>query len=180
MKSFTASLLLISMATSGVALAAPASEATVQNQIQPYVTATGGVQTIALGTPKTKIVDDTFVAAPVQVPASSAKKIVAHAPAVVARAMLVTTTGYNSEEAQTDSSPFIAADGSHVYWGMVAANFLPFGTKIKIPEYYGDKVFVVHDRMNKRYWERVDVWFPEHSQAVNWGRRTIRIEILES
>ena len=98
----------------------------------------------------------------------------------VVRSMHVTSTGYNSEVAQTDSSPFIAADGTHVFDGMVAANFLPFGTKIKIPDYFGDKVFTVHDRMAKRFSDRVDVWFEHKPDAIQWGRRTVRIEILGS
>lgn len=98
----------------------------------------------------------------------------------IARTMTVTSTGYNSEVRQTDDSPFIAADGTRVFDGMVAANFLPFGTQIKIPDYYGDKVFTVHDRMAKRFSNRVDVWFEHKSDAIQWGRRTVRIEIVES
>ena len=44
---------------------------------------------------------------------------------------------------------------------------------------FGDKVFVVEDRMNKRYWHRVDVWMPTRQEAINFGIRTLRIEILE-
>lgn len=98
----------------------------------------------------------------------------------IVREIHVTSTGYNSEVAQTDDSPFIAADGTRVFDGMVAANFLPFNTKIKIPDYYGDKVFFVHDRMAKRFSNRVDIWFAEKSDAIQWGKRTVRIEILGS
>ena len=94
--------------------------------------------------------------------------------------MYVSSTGYNSDVGQTDDSPFIAADGTHVYDGMVAANFLPFGTKIMLPDEFPGKVFTVHDRMNKRFSQRVDVWFPQHGQAIQWGLRTVKIEILES
>jgi hypothetical protein len=66
---------------------------------------------------------------------------------------------YSSTPDQTDSSPFIAADGYHVYDGMIANNCLPFGTQIKIPSLYGDKVFEVHDRMNSRYGcYKFDIW----------------------
>ena len=98
----------------------------------------------------------------------------------ISREMFVASTGYNSLPEQTDDSPFIAADGTRVYWGMVAANFLPFKTKIKIPDYYGDQIFVVHDRMNRRYNERVDVWFAQKPDALKWGVRKVRIQILES
>ena len=71
----------------------------------------------------------------------------------------VVMTAYTSTPDQTDDSPFIAASGKHVYDGMLAANWLPFGTKIKIPELYGDKIFTIDDRMNKRYgYGRMDIW----------------------
>ena len=90
----------------------------------------------------------------------------------------VTLTAYSSTVDQTDDTPFIAASGKHVYDGMIAANFLPFGTKVKIPALFGDKVFTVHDRMNRRYTERVDVWFAETQDALKFGIRTAEIVIL--
>lgn len=76
-------------------------------------------------------------------------------------------TGYSSTPDQTDSSPFHSADGTYVYDGMVANNCLPFGTKIKIPALYGDKIFTVHDRMNRRYGcGRFDIWFDAPKKEV--------------
>lgn len=97
-------------------------------------------------------------------------------PAV--RTLIVPTTAYTSDPAETDSTPFITADGSHVRDGIVAANFLPMGTKIRIPDYYGNKVFEVHDRMNARYWQRVDIWMGSKAAAMQWGIRNVKIEIL--
>ncbi|MEN9558597.1 MAG: hypothetical protein RL141_966 [Candidatus Parcubacteria bacterium] len=91
----------------------------------------------------------------------------------------VPSTAYTSRPEETDDSPFIAADGTHVYDGMVAANFLKFGTKIRIPELYGDKVFTVHDRMNKRYHYKVDLWMENLQDARNHGLRTVTIEVIE-
>ena len=92
----------------------------------------------------------------------------------------VAMTAYNSEVGQTDADPFTAADGTTTYDGMIAANFLPFGTKVRIPELFGDKVFTVHDRMNKRYWYRVDVWMKEKSVAKKFGlHKNVKIEIVE-
>ncbi len=92
----------------------------------------------------------------------------------------VDMTAYNSEIGQTDADPFTAADGTTTYDGMVAANFLPFGTKVRIPELFGDKVFIVHDRMNRRYWHRVDVWMKEKPAAKKFGlHRHVKIEIME-
>jgi 3D (Asp-Asp-Asp) domain-containing protein len=90
----------------------------------------------------------------------------------------VVATAYSSTSDQTDSSPFITANGSHVYDGLVAANFLPFHTKIKIPQVFGDKVFTVEDRMNSRYSNRIDVWFPNRELAYNFGIQKVKIEIV--
>ncbi|MEM5782711.1 MAG: hypothetical protein QXD43_06010, partial [Candidatus Aenigmatarchaeota archaeon] len=91
-----------------------------------------------------------------------------------------TVTGYSSSIDETDDEPYITASGVYVKEGIVATNFLPIGTKIKIPSLFGDKVFVVHDRMNKRYYYRVDVWFPTKEEAKNFGiHYNVKIEILD-
>jgi len=91
---------------------------------------------------------------------------------------LVTVSGYSSEVSQTDASPFITAEGTHVRDGIVATNMLPFGTAIKIPSLFGDKIFVVEDRMNSRYQKNVDVWFAEKDAALKLGRRLVQIEVI--
>lgn len=92
-------------------------------------------------------------------------------------------TAYNSEAAQTDSSPCITANGfnvcEHGEEDTIAANFLKFGTKVKIPELFGDRVFTVRDRMNKRHADRVDVWMKEKSDALNFGIKVAKIEVIE-
>lgn len=90
----------------------------------------------------------------------------------------VPSTAYSSTKDQTDNTPFITAMGTHVRDGVVAANFLPLGTIFKIPEIFGDKVFVVEDRMNKRYPYRIDLWFPSREEANQWGLKKIKIEIV--
>lgn len=91
--------------------------------------------------------------------------------------MRVASTAYNSLENQTDSTPFITASGTHVRHGVVAANFLPIGTYIKIPDIYGDQIFVVEDRMNARYDKKVDIWMENYDDAIQYGSRTITIEV---
>lgn len=97
-------------------------------------------------------------------------------PNTVVRAVI---TAYTSTPDQTDDSPFIAASGKHVYDGMVAANWLPFGTKIKIPSIYGDKIFTVDDRMNPRYGHgRLDVWLnAPRSEAMRFGVKIVDVEV---
>ena len=89
-------------------------------------------------------------------------------------------TAYTSTPDQTDDSPFIAATGKRVYDGMIAANWLPFGTKVKIPALYGDKLFTVDDRMNKRYgYGRMDIWLDAtRTEAINFGVKRVVVEVF--
>jgi len=97
-------------------------------------------------------------------------------PAV--RTIRVPISAYNSEPGQTDASPFTTADGTQVRDGIVAANFLPHGTRIRIPDQFGNKVFEVHDRMNSRYTYKIDIWMLNKSDALKWGVRNVKVEIL--
>jgi 3D (Asp-Asp-Asp) domain-containing protein len=96
----------------------------------------------------------------------------------VKKTMTVTATAYSSSVDETDDTPFITAKGTYVRDGIVAANFLPFGTAIKIPAIYGDKIFVVEDRMNKRFSDRIDLWFPSKQEAYQFGVKKVVIEIV--
>lgn len=96
------------------------------------------------------------------------------------RAYAVDITSYTSSVEECDSDPFITADGSETGDGIIAANFLPFGTKIRIPDYFGNKVFTVHDRMNARYWYRIDVWMKEKKDMRAFGiKKNAKIELVE-
>lgn len=88
-------------------------------------------------------------------------------------------TAYSSTPDQTDDTPFITASGKRVRKGIVAINGLPFGTRIKIPDLFGDKVFVVEDRMHRRKKQNIDVWMPTREQALEFGRQKAVIEILD-
>jgi len=93
----------------------------------------------------------------------------------------VVLTAYSSTIEETDDTPFITANGSIVRDGIVANNLLPFGTKIRIPELYGNKIFTVEDRMNARKSKyHFDIWFPSHDSATDFGVKSTYIEIIES
>ncbi len=88
-------------------------------------------------------------------------------------------TAYSSTTWETDDTPFITASGAYVEDGVVANNMLPFGTKIRIPELYGDKIFVVKDRMHSRKgYYHLDIWFPNSQQAKDFGAKETYIEVL--
>ncbi len=89
-------------------------------------------------------------------------------------------TAYTSTPGQTDDTPFIAASGKRVHDGMIAANGLPFGTRVKIPTIYGEKIFLVEDRMNSRYgYGRFDVWLDmSRAEARKFGVKRVEVEIF--
>lgn len=90
-----------------------------------------------------------------------------------------TITAYTSTPDQTDGNPFVTASGKRVHDGIIAANGLPFGTVIKIPSLFGEKKFVVQDRMNSRYeFGHFDVWLPaSRSEALKFGVKHVNVEI---
>jgi len=105
-----------------------------------------------------------------------------HNPSL-ANGRLVTMTAYNSEVEQCDGDPCTTANGfnvcKHGIEDTVAANFLPLGTKIKIPALFGDRIFVVRDRTARKYSDRVDVWMVHKKDALQFGKRQAQIVVVE-
>jgi 3D (Asp-Asp-Asp) domain-containing protein len=64
---------------------------------------------------------------------------------------------------------FVAAD----------TNVLPFGTKLTIPGYAEDLPVEVVDRGGAIKGYRLDVYFPSHEVALEWGRRFVNVNVLE-
>ena len=91
----------------------------------------------------------------------------------------VKITGYSSTYWQTDDTPFITASGKWVYDGIIATNLLPFGTKVRIPEIYGNRIFIVEDRMHSRNSYNADIWFANYWEAKTFGVKIANLEILE-
>lgn len=91
-------------------------------------------------------------------------------------------TAYTSDVAQTDDTPCITASGLDVcergIENIVAANFLPMGTRVRIPELYGDRIFYVEDRMNERYFYKMDIWMKEISDAKQFGVKYMTVEVF--
>lgn len=99
---------------------------------------------------------------------------------VITRRINVVITAYSSQEWQTDDSPFITANGTYVREGIVANNLLPFGTKIRIPEIFSQKIFVVEDRLHsKKGLYHIDIWLPSLQEAVAFGAKYTYIEVVD-
>lgn len=90
----------------------------------------------------------------------------------------VRVTAYSSTPDQTDDTPFITASGVRVADGIIASNILPFGTKVQIPAFFGDKIFTVEDRMSKRIKNTIDIWMPTREKAIIFGSRAADIMVL--
>ena len=97
----------------------------------------------------------------------------------VAKTIEVIVTAYSSTVWETDDFPLITASGETVRDGIIANNMLAFGTKVRLPELYGDKVFIVKDRMNSRKSDyHIDIWQPSHEQATEFGAKFTEMEVL--
>lgn len=70
----------------------------------------------------------------------------------------------------------ITAMGTRARMGTIAADttIYPFGTIIEVPGYgYGR----VEDRGGAIKGQHIDLWFPRHKRALEWGKKTIPVRI---
>ncbi len=70
----------------------------------------------------------------------------------------------------------ITASGTKVRRGTVAADpaVLPFGTILWIPDYGWGRV---EDTGSAVQGSRIDLYFPTHREAIEWGRRRVRVRV---
>jgi len=94
------------------------------------------------------------------------------------KTMYVTITAYSSTNDQTDGNPYLTAIGTPVRDGIIAANFLPIGTVVRFPDQFGEKIFVVEDRMNEKYGLQVDIWMSNQEEAKKFGIQYLKMEIF--
>ncbi len=94
------------------------------------------------------------------------------------KTMYVTVTAYSSTNGQTDGTPYLTAVGTPVRDGIIATNFLPIGTVVRFPDKFGDKLFVVEDRMHEKYGLQVDIWMSEQEEAKKFGIQYLKMEIF--
>lgn len=56
---------------------------------------------------------------------------------------------------------------------IAAPRHIPFGTPVKVE---GVGYFLVQDRMSKKYPRRWDIYFATHREAVEFGKKKLKIE----
>jgi 3D (Asp-Asp-Asp) domain-containing protein len=98
------------------------------------------------------------------------------------RTLVVTATAYNSVPEQTDADPYLAAWGDSLAPGMkviaVSRDLIPVGldrhTPVRIKGF--PDVYVVLDKMNKRWEKRIDIYMGHDLEAARaWGARQVEI-----
>lgn len=114
-----------------------------------------------------------------QSPPPAVAEIPDSSPSLDREVVKVWITAYSSSPDETDNTPFITAASTETRHGVVAANFLPFGTMVRIPEIFGDEIFVVEDRMHPRKRWVVDIWMSSKEKAENFGSHLSYIEIVK-
>ena len=80
------------------------------------------------------------------------------------------TTSYTVGDGLTPSN--IMANGEVAHVGAVACNFLPMGTQIRI----NGNIYTVKDRCGAD--DCIDIYMDSYEECINWGRRTVEVEIL--
>lgn len=96
----------------------------------------------------------------------------------VVKTMKIVVTAYSSTVAQTDNTPFITASNTLVRDGIIASNLLPFGTKVRFPEFNPKKIYVVEDRLAPKNSHKIDIWFPSAELALDFGVKVLTMEVL--
>lgn len=93
-----------------------------------------------------------------------------------------TVTAYNSEPAQTDDTPYIAAWNNKVYPGMVAVSRdlenVGLGRGVKV--YIDGERYTIDDRMHKRKRRQFDIWMENKEDAEEWGIQEKEIIVLDN
>ena len=76
----------------------------------------------------------------------------------------------------------ITASGKHVTHNggkfVAADKFLPFNTRLVIPGYNNGQAVPVLDRGGAIKGNKLDVYFPSHHEARQWGRRFVPVTLL--
>ncbi len=108
----------------------------------------------------------------------------------ILKTLLVTATVYNADPSQTDDSPFITASGAVIEqccpgdhrWIAVSrdleAEGFVFGARVRITGTDGfDGIWVVQDRMNKRYQNSIDLLVDNNITLGKWYN--VELELLD-
>jgi len=101
----------------------------------------------------------------------------------VRRTLTMVATAYDPGPASTGKSPGhpaygITATGMRATYGVVAVDprVIPFYTRLYIPGY---GYAIAADTGGDIQGNRIDLFYPTYAEAIQWGRRTVPVYILE-
>ena len=101
----------------------------------------------------------------------------------VKRTLTMVATAYDPGPASTGKSPGhpaygITATGMRATYGVVAVDprVIPFYTRLYIPGY---GYAIAADTGGDIQGNRIDLFYPTYAEAIQWGRRTVPVYILE-
>jgi 3D (Asp-Asp-Asp) domain-containing protein len=103
------------------------------------------------------------------------------------RTMVVMATAYSSTPDQTDDTPCITATGYNVCEkdrNIIAVSrdlvrSLGYGTQVRFPELFGNRVFHIEDTMNMRFTNRIDFHLDSREEAKTFGvKRNLKMEVI--
>ena len=104
------------------------------------------------------------------------------------QAQTVTATAYTSTHRQTDSSPCISATNKNICKlhskGVriiaVSRNLERLGYRMGKHVLIRGKRYLITDRMNKRFTNRIDFYMGRnHRAAMKWGIRKVNIKLID-
>lgn len=70
------------------------------------------------------------------------------------------------------------ASGVMVHDGVIACNFLPKNTKVRIPSLYGRKVFTVYDKLAEGLINNIDIYVKHKKLIPKEGHFEVYIEVI--
>lgn len=80
----------------------------------------------------------------------------------------VTLTAYTASVEECGKADGITASGTKATQGRtIAADHLPFGTLVEIDGH----LYTVEDRFGGGYTNKIDIYFNEYADAINFGRQ---------
>ena len=117
--------------------------------------------------------------AAVQSPDAPGTEAPIDSPAIPLKVIQATVTGY-ANGADGGAVGSVTASGVRTHWGTVAADWrlYPLGTRLQI-EGFPNVVFTVEDTGGGVRGNFFDIWFPDLSNAVAFGTRSLKVTVLQ-
>lgn len=87
----------------------------------------------------------------------------------------VEVTAYTASVEECGKADGITASGAYAVQGVtIAADHLPFGTVVEIDGHY----YVVQDRFGGGYTNKIDIFFSNYHDAIQFGRQVKEIKVF--